>query len=62
MTNEQINLATLTTYFADEDKARELLESMRWKNGIVCPKCESDKVAYLINAKSTKGRKARKGL
>ncbi|MDQ3634826.1 MAG: IS1595 family transposase [Acidobacteriota bacterium] len=62
MKNEQINLATLAPYFADEDKARELLESMRWKDGIICPKCESDKGAYPINASSTKGRKARKGL
>ncbi len=59
---EKINLATLAPYFADEDKARELLERLRWKNGIVCPKCESDKGAYPIDASSSKGRKARKGL
>ena len=58
---DQINLATLAPYFADEDKARELLEKIRWKDGVLCPHCEHDK-AYKVNAKSTKGRKARKGL
>ncbi len=60
--NEQINLVTLAQHFADEDSARELLESMRWKDGVVCPHCDSKEGAYKIEAKSTKGRKARKGL
>ncbi len=60
--SEQINLNELAKHFHDEDKARELLERLRWKDGIVCPKCESDKGAYEIDASSTKGRKARKGL
>ncbi len=59
---EQINLITLAKHFADEDSARELLESMRWKDGVVCPHCASKDGAYKIEAKSTKGRKARKGL
>ena len=59
---EQINLITLAKHFADEDAARELLESMRWKDGVICPHCDSKGRAYKIEAKSTKGRKARKGL
>lgn len=30
-------------YFLDKDKAREHLESLRWPNGPVCPKCGHDK-------------------
>lgn len=30
--------------FPTEDKAREYLEGRRWKDGITCPCCESDRV------------------
>lgn len=59
--SEQINLNELAKHFSDEEKARELLEKLRWKNGVVCPHCENVG-AYKIEANSTKGRKARKGL
>ena len=59
--SEIINLNELAKHFSDEEKARELLEKLRWKNGAVCPHCESVG-AYKIEANSTKGRKARKGL
>lgn len=59
--SEIINLNELAKHFSDEEKARELLEKLRWKNGVVCPHCESVG-AYKIEASSTKGRKARKGL
>lgn len=59
--NEQINLATLAKHFSDEDSAREFFENLRWKDGVICPHCEAVG-AYKIEAKSTKGRKARKGL
>jgi len=55
------NLNQIAKHFSDEDKARELLEKMRWKDGVKCPHCENIG-AYKIEAKSTKGRKARKGL
>ncbi len=42
-----LNLSTMTTLFADEEKAREFLESKRWPNGPVCPHCESKKVYKL---------------
>ncbi len=57
----KINLNELAKHFSDEEKARELLEKLRWKNGVVCPHCESVG-GYKIEANSTKGRKARKGL
>ena len=62
MENEKINLVTLAKHFADEDSARELLENMRWKDGVVCPHCESKDGAYKLEVKSSGGRKARKGL
>ena len=39
MHDNDLNLATLSGIFADEDKAREFLESKRWPNGPVCPHC-----------------------
>jgi transposase-like protein len=46
-------------YFADEDKARELIEKMRWPNGPVCPKC-GETGAYKLTPKE--GSTTRKGL
>lgn len=34
---EELNLVTLAKEYADEDKARQLLESLLWPNGPVCP-------------------------
>src|SRR5919112_527344 len=46
-------------YFADEDKARELIERMRWPNGPVCPKCKATG-AYKLTPKP--GSTTRKGV
>ncbi|MGH9033597.1 MAG: transposase, partial [Acidimicrobiia bacterium] len=35
----QINLAALAKHFSDERSAYELVESIRWPNGPVCPHC-----------------------
>jgi len=35
-----------------EDEAREILKSIRWSDGIVCPKCGSDKGAYALQGKA----------
>lgn len=59
--DEKINLNQIAKHFSDEEKARELLEKLRWKYGVKCPHCENIG-AYKIEAKSTKGHKARKGL
>lgn len=45
-----------------EDEARELLESIRWPNGIVCPKCNSDKGAYKLTHKADSKKPAREGV
>jgi transposase-like protein len=33
-------------YFADADTAHNFLVSMRWPDGVECPRCSSDNVAY----------------
>lgn len=59
MERKRLNLSTISKDFADEDKARELLESLRWKDGAQCPHCESLRV-YKITPKE--GSKTRAGL
>lgn len=61
MNDQQINLATLAPYFADADKARELLEAKRWKDGVTCPHCSASK-AYKLEAKADSKSGGRKGL
>jgi len=61
MNNEQINLATLAEHFSSEEKARELMEKMLWKDGVTCPHCNA-KTAYRIQAKEGSKTGARKGL
>ena len=48
-------------YFADEDKARELIERMRWPNGPGCPKC-GETGAYKLTPKSDSKTAVRKGV
>jgi len=56
----EITLKTLRNM--TEDQAREILESIRWANGIVCPKCGSDKGAYKLTPKGGTKTKVRKGV
>jgi transposase-like protein len=55
------NLSALGKFFSDEDSARELLESLRWPNGAVCPHCGGDS-PYKLTAKATSTKPGRKGL
>lgn len=61
---EELNLIKLAQEYSDNDKARELLESLRWPNGPTCPHCKADgsdcKDVYKITPKP--GSKTRKGL
>ncbi|MBI4963041.1 MAG: IS1595 family transposase [Desulfomonile tiedjei] len=57
----EINLATLSPLFADEEKARKFLEEKRWPNGPICPHCGHDKV-YAIKAKPESKRPVRAGV
>jgi Transposase zinc-ribbon domain len=55
----------LAPHFTDSDKAREFLESKRWPDGPVCPRCGVIGEAYRLQAdvenKNTKTH-GRKGL
>lgn len=46
-------LLEATRYFADPDVAQDFLASIRWPNGVACPRmgCGSASVAYLKNAR-----------
>jgi transposase-like protein len=55
------NLSKLGKHFSDEDTARELLESLRWPNGAVCPHCGGEN-PYKLTPKPTSKRPGRKGL
>jgi transposase-like protein len=60
-TDADLNLATLSAMFANEDKARDFLESKRWPDGKpVCPHCGGE--GYALTAKPTSKRPGRKGL
>jgi transposase-like protein len=64
---EELNLMELAQKYNDDTKARELLESLLWPNGPVCPHCKCKDVYKLTPkpAKRTtmvKPRKVREGL
>lgn len=62
---EELNLVKLAKDYSDEDKARGLLEQMRWPNGPVCPHCKNDgkaKPISKLNAKPGSKSGVRKGV
>jgi transposase-like protein len=61
---EDLNLITLAQEYADEDKARGLLESLLWPNGVVCPHCKNhkEKAIYKMQSKEGSKTKVRNGL
>lgn len=59
---EELNLVTLAKQYSDEDKARELLESMLWPNGPVCPHCKNHKEKAIYRLQPKEGSKIRKGV
>jgi transposase-like protein len=58
---EELNLIKLAKDYQDEDKARALLESIRWPNGPVCPHCKAID-PYKLTPQATSKRPGRKGL
>jgi transposase-like protein len=65
LSTEDLNLVKLAREYSDNDTARELLESLRWPNGPVCPHCANDgkaKSIYTITPQVKSKRPARKGL
>ena len=46
--NEAIDLTDLIARYGDDQKCRTYLEHLRWKDGIHCPKCNSDKISSIL--------------
>ena len=61
---DELNLITLAQQYSDEDKARELLETMLWPDGPVCPHCQNhkEKAIYKLQSKEGSKTKVRKGV
>ncbi len=58
--NRPLDLVELSARYADEDKAREELERLRWPQGVVCPHCGVvDEASRIISAA---GSSTRRGL
>jgi len=47
MASEPKTLQEAIKHFADPKNCREYLVARRWPNGVTCPRCGSDKVAFL---------------
>jgi hypothetical protein len=54
---DELNLVTLAQQYSDEDKARELLESLLWPNGPVCPHCKNHKEKAIYRLQPKEGSK-----
>ena len=62
---DELNLMTLAREYSDEDKARTLLESLRWPTGAICPHCQNDgnaKAIYKLTPKAESKSAVRKGV
>jgi len=61
---DELNLIRLAQEYAAEDEARELLESLRWPNGPVCPHCKNagDKRLSKLEAQTGSPSGVRKGV
>ena len=58
---DELNLMTLAQKYSDEAKARELIESLLWPNGPVCPHCKFTEV-YKLEPQAGSSRPGRQGL
>jgi len=58
---KEFNLVEIMERIGSEEKARDLLEGIRWPNGPVCPHCISKNV-YHLSAKEESKNPGRKGL
>ncbi len=61
---DELNLVRLAQEYSDETNARELLEKMRWPNGVICPHCgnHKEKPIYKLAPKASSTTPARKGV
>lgn len=61
---DALHLTKLAREYADENKARELLEKLRWPKGPVCPHCKNhhEKPIYKLAPQASSTAPARKGV
>lgn len=61
---DDLNLIKLAREYSDDDKARALLEQLRWPHGPVCPHCKNhtDKPIYKLEPKAGSKSAVRKGV
>jgi transposase-like protein len=61
---DELNLIKVAQEYSDEDKARELLEHLRWPTGIVCPHCKNkeEKPISKLEAQPNSKSGVRKGV
>jgi transposase-like protein len=45
---EAIDLCSLVERFGDDQKCRNYLEHLRWRDGVRCPKCGSEKISSIL--------------
>ena len=61
MASGTTKITVLAKYFSDETAARQLLEKMRWPDGVVCPRCGGCD-PYKLAPKASGKNPARQGL
>jgi len=61
-TPQDLTLIQLFDRFATDEKARQHLESVLWKKGIVCPHCECNDQGRFSGIKANPAKKIRAGL
>jgi len=44
---QDMNLVKLVEKFRSEDACRAYLEGLRWPDGVICPRCESDSISRI---------------
>jgi transposase-like protein len=61
---DELNLIELAQKYSDEDKARELVQSLLWPDGPVCLHCKNhkEKPIYRLQSKATSKTKVRRGV
>ncbi len=60
MSELNLNLSMIAKYFSEEDAAYQLVESIRWPNGPICPHCGAVNSAYFLEPRQGT-RKTRTG-
>jgi transposase-like protein len=61
-TPADLTLDEIQSRFADDTKARDYLEAIRWPNGVICPHCKQNDQSAFWKIEENKKKKVRAGL